>query len=61
MLCQISVKNYKSIRDEVTFDMQAAAISDQNDKIIQDIDGECFLSVSVIYILLRNYLYEKCK
>lgn len=59
MLCQISVKNYKSIRDEVTFDMQAAAISDQNDKIIQDIDGECFLSVSVIYILLRNYLYEK--
>lgn len=35
MLCQISVKNYKSIRDEVTFDMQAAAISDQNDKIIQ--------------------------
>ncbi len=49
MLCQISVKNYKSIRDEVTFDMQAAAISDQNDKIIQDIDGECFLPVSVIY------------
>ncbi len=61
MLCQISVKNYKSIRDEVTFDMQAAAISDQNGKIIQDIDGECFLPVSVIYILLRNYLYEKCK
>ena len=61
MLCQISVKNYKSIRDEVTFDMQAAAISDQNDKIIQDIDGECFLPVSVIYILLSNYLYEKCK
>ena len=29
--------------------MQAAAISDQNDKIIQDIDGECFLPVSVIY------------
>ncbi len=49
MLCQISVKNYKSIRDEVTFDMQAAAISDQNDRIIQDIDGECFLPVSVIY------------
>ncbi len=32
--------------------MQAAAISDQNDKIIQDIDGECFLPVSVIYIYL---------
>ena len=27
MLCQFSVKNYKSIRDEITFDMQAAAIS----------------------------------
>lgn len=25
MLCQFTVKNYKSIRDEVTFDMQAAA------------------------------------
>ena len=26
MLCQFTVKNYKSIREEMTFDMQAAAI-----------------------------------
>ena len=29
MLCQFTVKNFKSIRDEVTFDMQAAAISER--------------------------------
>ena len=40
MLCQFTVKNYKSIRDEVTFDMQVAAISEHEDKVIRDIDGE---------------------
>lgn len=49
MLCQFTVKNYKSIRDEVTFDMQAAAISEHEDKIIKDKDGEQFLPVSSIY------------
>lgn len=49
MLCQFTVKNYKSIRDEVTFDMQAAAISEHEDKVIKDKDGEQFLPVSVIY------------
>lgn len=49
MLSQFTVKNYKSIRDELTLDMQAAAISEHNDKIIQDKDGEKFLPVSVIY------------
>lgn len=49
MLCQFTVKNYKSIRDEATFDMQAAAISEYNDKVIVDADGELFLPVSVIY------------
>ena len=49
MLCQFTVKNYKSIRDEITFDMQAAAISEHEDKIIKDIDGEVYLPVSVIY------------
>lgn len=49
MLCQFTVKNYKSIRDEVTFDMQAAAISEHEDKIIVDKDGEQFLPVSAIY------------
>lgn len=49
MLCQFTVKNFKSIRDEATFDMQAAAISEHEDKIIKGIDGELFLPVSVIY------------
>ena len=49
MLCQFTVKNYKSIRDEVTFDMQAAAISEHEDKVIRDNDGEMFLPVSAIY------------
>jgi len=35
MLCQFTVKNFKSIRDEVTFDMQAAAISEHEDRIIK--------------------------
>ncbi len=49
MLCQFTVKNYKSIRDEATFDMQAAAISEHNDKVIVGADGELFLPVSAIY------------
>ena len=49
MLCQFTVRNYKSIRDEVTFDMQAASITEHENKIITDTDGELFLPVSVIY------------
>lgn len=49
MLCQFTVKNFKSIRDEVTFDMQATAVSEHEDKIIKDRDGEQFLPVSAIY------------
>ena len=49
MLCQFTVKNYKSIRDEITFDMQAAAISEHEDSVIKDVDGELFLPISVIY------------
>jgi AAA15 family ATPase/GTPase len=49
MLCQFSVKNFKSIRDEVTFDMQAAAISEHEDRIIKDKDGELYLPVSAVY------------
>jgi len=49
MLCQFTAKNYKSIRDEVTFDMQAAAISEHEDRIIKDVDGEMYLPVSSIY------------
>ena len=49
MLCQFTVKNYKSIRDEMTFDMQAAAISEHENNIIRDKDGELFLPISAIY------------
>ena len=43
MLCQFTVKNFKSIRDEVTFDMQVAAISEHEDRIIKDKDEELYL------------------
>ena len=49
MLCQFTVKNFKSIRDEVTFDMQAAAISEHEDRIIIDKNAEKYLPVSAIY------------
>lgn len=49
MLCQFTVKNFKSIRDEMTFDMQATAISEHEDRVIIDKDGEMFLPVSAIY------------
>lgn len=49
MLCQFTVKNFKSIRDKVTFDMQAAAISEHEDRIIKEVDNELYLPVSAIY------------
>lgn len=49
MLSQFTVKNYKSIRDEATFDMQATAISEHTDRIITDVDEQAFLPVSAIY------------
>lgn len=49
MLCQFSVKNFKSIKDEIIFDMQAAAISEHTDCVIKDADDQLFLPVSAIY------------
>lgn len=49
MLCQFSIRNYKSFRDEMTFDMQATAISEHENRIIRDSDGETFLPISVVY------------
>ena len=49
MLCQFSVKNFKSIKEEMTLDMQAAAITEHEDRVIVDRDGEKFLPISVIY------------
>ena len=49
MLSQFSVKNYKSIRDEITFDMQAVAITELSNHIIEDKDGEKYLPIASIY------------
>ena len=49
MLSQFSVKNYKSIRDEITLDMQAVAISELANHIIEDKDTEKYLPVASIY------------
>ena len=49
MLCQFTVKNFKSIRDEATFDMQAATISEHEDRIIKDKDDELYLPVAAVY------------
>ena len=54
MLCQFTVKNFKSIRDEMTFDMQAAAISEHEDRIIKDKDGEVFLPVSMRPVITKS-------
>ena len=49
MISQFTVKNYKSIRDEITFDMQAAVISEHEDRIIATDAAEAYLPVSAIY------------
>lgn len=49
MLCQYTVKNFKSIREEVTLDMQATSISEHEDRIFAEADGEKFLPVAAIY------------
>ena len=49
MLCQFTVKNFKSIRDEMTFDMQAAAISEHEDRVIKDRDGRIIPSDISVY------------
>lgn len=49
MLCQFSVKNYKCLKDEITFDMQATNISEHNESLIVSEDGEKFLPLGVLY------------
>lgn len=49
MLSQFSVKNYKSFRDEATFDMQATSISEHKDRVLIDKDGQKLLPISSIY------------
>ena len=49
MLCQYSVKNFKSIKDEVTLDMQATSIKEHEERILEYDDGETFLPLAAIY------------
>ncbi len=49
MLCQFTVKNFQCFKDEITLDMQAASIPENEESVITDIDGEKFLPISVIY------------
>ena len=49
MLFQFTVKNYKSIKDEMIFDMQATFITEHEDRTIVDTDGEVYLPACVIY------------
>ncbi len=49
MLCQFSVKNFKSIKDEITLDMQATSISEHPTHLLTCSDNESFLPVAVIY------------
>ena len=49
MLSQFSVKNYKSIKEEMTFDMQATAITEHADRVITASNNESILPVAAIY------------
>lgn len=49
MICQFTVKNYKSFKESATLDMQATEITEHFDKIIVDKDDESFLPLAVIY------------
>ena len=49
MLTQFTVKNYKSIKDEITFDMQAVAISEHTERVIKTKNNENILPVAAIY------------
>ena len=49
MLCQFSFQNFKSYKDETTFDLQATAISEFEESIIKREKCSNLLPVSVIY------------
>lgn len=49
MLCQFTFSNYRSYRDETTFDFQAAALSEYKDSLIKTEKGNELLPVGVIY------------
>ena len=49
MLCQFTVKNFQCIKDEATLDLQATDISEHQDTVLTDPDGDSFLTMAVIY------------
>lgn len=49
MLCQFSFQNFKSYKEETTFDLQATAISEFEESLIKREKCSNFLPVSVIY------------
>ena len=49
MLCQFTVKNYQCIKDELTLDLQATNITENEDSLLIDRDDEKFLPVCAIY------------
>ncbi len=50
MLCQFTIKNFKSFREEATLDLCAENISEHKTSlIVSKEDRECFLPVAVIY------------
>lgn len=50
MLCQFTFDNFRSYRDETTFDMQASSMKEFKESlIIDEKDGRAFLPVSVIF------------
>ena len=49
MLCQFSFQNFKSYKEETTFDLQATAISEFEESLIKREKCSNLLPVSVIY------------
>lgn len=49
MLCQFSVTNFQCIKDELTLDMQATNITEKQESLLVDSDGEKFLPLCAIY------------
>ena len=49
MLCQFSFSNFRSYREETTFDYQAASLAEFKDSLIRTEKGNDILPVGVIY------------
>ena len=52
MLCQFSFQNFKSYKDETTFDFRAMAIPEFQDALIRQEKAEDLLPVSAVYALM---------